>query len=90
MSSAFADPGIFARVKGVQAHPTEKISDNVFVVFFFLSSTSSYLTVLQRGSDGLFLGIISLSKVSEGVQHFPGAGSNFFQGGIQMLISIET
>ena len=29
------------------------------------------------------------SKDPEGVQHFQ-AGSNFFQGGVQMLISIET
>ena len=31
------------------------------------------------------------SKDPEGVQHFPGGGgSNFFPGGVQMPISIET
>ena len=32
------------------------------------------------------------NKDPEGVEHFPGGGegSNFFQGGVQMLISIET
>ena len=30
------------------------------------------------------------SKEPEGVQHFSGGGSNFFQRGVQMLISMET
>ena len=34
---------------------------------------------------------VYFSKDPEGVQHFSGGGSNFFQGGgVQMLISIET
>ena len=32
---------------------------------------------------------LNFSKDPEGIQHFPGGGSNFFQG-VQMLISIET
>ena len=30
------------------------------------------------------------TKDPEGVHHFPGGGSSFFPGGVQMLISIET
>ena len=30
------------------------------------------------------------TKDSEGVHHFLGGGPTFFQGGVQMLISIET
>ena len=30
------------------------------------------------------------SKDPEGVHHVPGGGANFFQGGAQILISIET
>ena len=30
------------------------------------------------------------TKDPKGVHYFPGGGSNFFQGGIQMLVSLET
>ena len=44
-----------------------------------------------EGVQWLFQRELKFSKVSEGVQHFPGGGSNFFQGGgVQILISIET
>ena len=53
----------------------KKSSDNVFSFFFFFSPQ----LILQK-SNGQFQRNLSLFKVPEGVQHFPG-GSNFFQGG---------
>ena len=41
--------------------------------------------ILQK-SNGQFQRNLSFFKVPEGIQHFPG-GSNFFQGGVQLLIS---
>ena len=36
--------------------------------------------ILQK-SNGQFQRNLSFFKVPEGIQHFPGGGSNFFQGG---------
>ena len=44
--------------------------------FFCFSSQ----LILQK-SNGQFQRNLSFFKVQEGVQHFPGGGSNFFQGG---------
>ena len=79
--STCADPGIF--VRGCPGQADKKSSDNVF--FFFFSPQ----LILQK-SNGQFQRNLSLFKVPEGVQHFPG-GSNFFQGGgggggVQLLI----
>ena len=48
---------------------------------------------LKRGSNSFIAEktILILYKGSRGDHYFPGGGvSNFFQGGVQMLISIET
>ena len=49
---------------------------------------------LQRGSNGFIAEkiILILYQGSRGVHYFPGGGgvSNFFQWGVQMLISLET
>ena len=62
----------------------DKKSSNVFFCFFF-----SPQLILQK-SNGQFQRNLSLFKVPDGVQHFPG-GSNFFQGGgSNCLFPIET
>ena len=50
------------------------------------------ILILCQGSRGVhyFPGGLILYQGSRGVHYFPGGLSNFFQGGIQMLISIET
>ena len=78
-----ADPGIF--VRGGPGQSDKKSSDNVLFIFF------SPQLILQK-SNGQFQRNLSLFKVPEGVQHFPG-GSNFFQGvggGSNCLFPIET
>ena len=47
---------------------------------------------LQRGSNGFIAEktILILYRGSRGGPFFPGGVSNFFQGGVQMLISLET
>ena len=45
--------------------------------------------ILQK-SNGQFQRNLWFFKVPEGVQHFPGGGSNFFQGGSNCLFPIET
>ena len=80
-----ADPGIFVRGGGgggVQVNPTKK----ALTTFFF----SPHL-ILQK-SNVYFQRKLSFFKVQEGVQLFPGGGggSNFFQGGVQLLIPYRT
>ena len=63
----------------------KKSSDNVF--FFF-----SPQLILQK-SNGQFQRYLSLFKVLEGVQHFPGGGVQLFPGGgggSNCLFPIET
>ena len=65
---------------------------------FYLVLSLSYS--LKRGSNGFIAEktLLILYQGSRGVHCFPGGGgggggggvSNFFQGGVQMLISIET
>ena len=60
-------------------------SDKKALTFFFLFFFFSPQLILQK-SNGQFKRNLSVFKVPEGVQHFPG-GSNFFQGGgVQLLI----
>ena len=67
---------------GVQVNPTKK----ALTTFFF----SPHL-ILQK-SNVYFQRKLSFFKVQEGVQLFPGGGggSNFFQGGVQLLIPYRT
>ena len=58
---------------GVQVSLTKKA-----LTFFFVFYFSPQL-ILQK-SNGQFQRILSFFKVPSGVQHFPGGGSNFFQG----------
>ena len=62
-------------------------TDNVFFFFFFFFFSPQL--ILQK-SNGQFQTNLSFFKVQEGVQHFPGGGSNFFQGGSNCLFPIET
>ena len=64
---------------GVQVSLT-KSSDNVFFIFYFYFLFSPQL-ILQK-SNGQFQRNLSLFKVPEGVQHFPGGGGvQLFPGG---------
>ena len=67
---------------GVQVSLTKKALKTFF--FFFFSPQ-----LILQNSNGQFQRNLSLFKVPEGVQHFPG-GSNFFQGGSNSLFPIET
>ena len=74
------DPGIFVRGGWGPGQADKKSSDNVF--FFFFSPQ----LILQK-SNGQFQRYLSLFKVLEGVQHFPGGGPTFSRGGgVQLLI----
>ena len=76
------DPGIFVRGGGVQVRRTKK----ALTTFFFFFSPQ---LILQK-SNGQFQRYLSLFKVLEGVQHFPGGGGvQLFPGGggrVQLLI----
>ena len=79
--NACADPGIL--VRGVQVRLTKKAL-TTFLFFF------SPQLILQK-SNGQFQRNLSFLKVPEGVQHFQGGGSNFFQGrGSNCLFPLET
>ena len=71
---------------GVQVSLLKKKGLTTFFFFFF-----SPQLILQK-SNGQFQRNLSLFKVPEGVQHFPGGGggSNFFQGGSNCLFPIES
>ena len=72
------DPGIF--VRGGPGQADKKALTTFFFFFFFFFFFSPQL-ILQK-SNGQFQRNLSLFKVPEGVQHFPGGrGSKFFQGG---------
>ena len=78
-----ADPGIF--VRGGGPGQSDKKALTTFFFFFF-----SPQLILQK-SNGQFQRNLSFFKVPEGVQHFPGGGSNFFPGGgSNCLFPIET
>ena len=81
-----ADPGISVRGGGggVQVSLTKKALTRFFFFFFFFSPQ----LILQK-SNGQFQRILSLFKVPEGVQHFPG-GVYLFPGGPNCLFPIET
>ena len=59
----------------------------MFFLFFFLFFSPQL--ILQK-SNGQFQRNLSFFKVPEGIQHFLGGGSNFFQGGSNCLFPIET
>ena len=75
-ASACVDPGIL--VRGGPGQSDKKSSDDDFFFFFFFFWSSAYFL---RKSNGQFQRNLSFFKVLEGVQHFPGGGSNFFRGG---------
>ena len=70
---------------GVQVRLTKIALTTFFFVLFFLSPQF----ILQK-SKGQFQRDLSLFKVPEGVQHFPGGGVHLCPGGSNCLFPIET
>ena len=68
-----ADPGIFVRGGGSRSGQSDQ---KKLTTFFFFSPQ----LILQK-SNGQFQRNLLFFKVPEGVQQFPGGGSNFFQWG---------
>ena len=64
---------------------SDKKKKALTTLFFFFSPQ----LILQK-SNGQFQRNLSFFKVPEGVQHFPGGGSTFFQGVSNCLFPIET
>ena len=91
MQSACADPGIFVGGRGAGQTDKKALTTFFFFMFFFFFCFFSPQLILQK-SHGQFQRNLSFSffKVLEGeeVQHFPGGGSNFFQGGSQIAYSL--
>ena len=85
-----AESGIFVQGReggggggeGVYVNLTKKALTALFVCFFAFFLV---LDLVYRSQMVNFNGKISFFKVPEGVQIFPG-GSNFFQGGVQLII----
>ena len=65
-------------VRGVQARQPKNSLDDFLCVFF---QSSTYFTVYIGGPMVLLQRKLYFSKDPEGVQHFPGGGSNIFRGG---------
>ena len=74
---ACADSGNFVRGGGSRSVWQKKLWQRCF---FFVVVFFSPRLILKK-SGGQFQRNLSFFKVPEGVQHFPGGGSNFFQGG---------
>ena len=73
--------------QGVGSRPDcQKTALKFSFLFFFKSSTSIFYSFTE-GVQWLIQRRLYFSKVSEGVQHFPGGGGS---NEVQMLISIET
>ena len=83
-AKACADPGIFVRGGGSRSVWQKKKAD-VFFFFFFFFVFFLVLSLFYRSQMVNFKEIYLFFKVPEGVQHFPGGGSNIFQG-VQLLI----
>ena len=83
--TACADPGIF--IRGVQVSWQKKALTAFFFFFFFFLFCPQL--ILQK-SNGQFQRNIPFFNVPEGVQHFTRGGSNFFQGGSNCLLPLET
>ena len=82
--SAWADPEFFARV-GIQARLSENSSDNAFSSSFFspqlILEFYCGLSMVYFNENYKFPRFQRGSIIFKGVQHFPGGGFNFSQGG---------
>ena len=75
-----ADPGIFARGGGVQVSLTKKALTTFFFFFFFFL----VLSLVCRSQMVIFIEIYHFSRFQRGPTF--SRGSNFFQGGVHLLI----
>ena len=77
---------IFARGGVGPGSDCQKTTLKTLFVVVFLAL--NLFTVLKRVSNGHFKDNYNIPRFERGGQHFPGGGSNFYQG-VQMLVSIE-